>query len=293
MFAEGLAARDQVDAALEEAERTTARAAAARARQQAANAATADGEHLVRGAEASLQVAEAREAVAAATEQQAAATLDKTFVRAPFDGIVVLKDAEVGEVVSPNSQGGSTARGSVCTMVDFASLEVQADVPETNIADVVIGAAADIYLDAYPDRVYRGRVSRIWPTANRQKASIEVRVVFTQRDRDLRPEMGVRVVFLPTAVNGAATGTGNRASTPAIAKAGAKEILVPADAIVEVAGKPGVFLVERDTVRFQPVITGGRRAGRVTISSGLQPGKRIVLAPPPDLSDGDRILVLD
>jgi putative ABC transport system ATP-binding protein len=105
-------------------------------------------------------------------------------------------------------------------MVDFASLEVQADVPETNIASVKLGAAANIYLDAYPGRTYPGRVSRIWPTASRQKASIEVRVVFEKRDQDLRPDMGVRVVFL----------TDETASTTAISK---PQILIPEDALLK------------------------------------------------------------
>src|SRR5690606_1372654 len=131
-----------------------------------------------------IAVARAQVDVAKAIEEHAAATLDKTFVRAPFDGIVVLKDAEVGEVVSPNSQGGSNARGSVCTMVDFDSLEVQADVPETSLASVRIGAPVAIYLDAFPGRTYPGKVSRIWPTADRQKASIQVRIVFAARDAD-------------------------------------------------------------------------------------------------------------
>src|SRR5690606_4121593 len=87
------------------------------------------------------------ETAAGAARDQAKATLDKTDVRAPFDGIVVLKDAEVGEVVSPNVQGGGNARGAVCTMVDFDSLEVQANVPETSLSSVAIGAKADVFLD--------------------------------------------------------------------------------------------------------------------------------------------------
>ncbi len=113
---------------------------------------------------------------AAAARDLAQATLDKTDVRAPFDGIVVLKDAEVGEVVSPNVQGGGNARGAVCTMVDFDSLEVQANVPETTLGRRCVGAPADVFLDAYPDQRLRRHVDRIWPTADRQKATVEVRV---------------------------------------------------------------------------------------------------------------------
>src|SRR6185436_3600221 len=94
---------------------------------------------------------------------QAAATLAKTAVRAPFDGVVVLKDAEIGEVVSPNALGGNS-RGSVATMVDFSTLEAQVELPETSISSVVIGAKALIFLDAFPEERYEGRVDRIWPT---------------------------------------------------------------------------------------------------------------------------------
>jgi len=216
-------------------------------------------------------------AVDEAARELAAATLAKTEVRAPFDGIVVLKDAEVGEVVSPNSQGGSNARGSVCTMVDLNSLEAQAEVQETSMSAVEIGAPATVYLDAYPDRPYRGVVDRIWPTANRQKATIEVRIAFEEPDSRLRPEMGVRVVF----------GTAPSAETADREPA----ILVPEGAVVELSGDYGVFLLERDVVRFAPVKLGERRSGRVNVRSGLQAGQRIVLDPPLTLNPGDRVRV--
>ena len=133
----------------------------AKAQLETAKRATIQGEsRLAVGLVASTE-AEARVVVAQAMRDQAAATLDKTFVRAPFDGIVVLKDAEVGEVVSPNVQGGSNARGSVVTMVDFASLEVQAEVPETSLAAAVIGRRATIYLDAFPDGLRGARLAHL------------------------------------------------------------------------------------------------------------------------------------
>src|SRR5690606_7887824 len=108
-------------------------------------------------------------------------------VRAPFSGVVVLKDAEVGEVVSPNVMGGASTRGAVATLVDFASLEVQADVPETSLKAVTVGAPARVFLDAFPERPYAGEVSRVWPTADRQKATVEVRVRLLEPDQRLRP----------------------------------------------------------------------------------------------------------
>lgn len=274
----GVASQDALDAAQADFDSQAARLQSARARLEAAKADVADSHHQQQVAEATVKAAEARQAVAAAAVAEARAKLDKTYVRAPFDGIVVLKDAEVGEVVSPNSQGGSNARGSVCTMVDFASLEVQADVPETSISSVVIGSPAQIFLDAFPDRVYRGKVSRIWPTANRQKATIEVRVAFLDRDKDLRPDMGVRVVFVPPGADTQTEMTKPKA-----------QILVPIEAIVQLDGKTGVFVLERDLVHFQPVALGERRAGQVHVARGLTPGQRIVVDPPKDLHNGGRV----
>lgn len=232
-------------------------------------------------AAAEVAVANGQADAAKAGRDQAKATLDKTDVRAPFDGIVVLKDAEVGEVVSPNVQGGGNSRGAVCTMVDFDSLEVQANVPESALSSVTVGAAADIFLEAFPDDRYAGIVDRIWPTADRQKGTVEVRVRFQRRDDRLRPEMGVRVVFRaadapePTASSGVA----------------AHNIIIPAEALVQIAGKTGAFLVERDTVRFMEVTTGDRKNGRVAIHAGLRANQRIVIDPPSSLQDGDRIRI--
>jgi RND family efflux transporter MFP subunit len=232
---------------------------------------------------ANLEVEEAkdREKAARAARDQAKATLDKTDVRAPFDGIVVLKDAEVGEVVSPNVQGGGNARGAVCTMVDFGSLEVQANVPETTLSSVTVGAPADVFLDAFPDIAYPGTVDRIWPTADRQKATVEVRVKLNHKDDRLRPEMGVRIVFRKLDEQPTATDSTNNS----------RQIIIPLEAVVQIAGKSGTFLIERDTVRFMEVTTGKKKGGKVAIDAGLSPNQLIVLDPPATLQSGDRIRI--
>ncbi|MCC7399130.1 MAG: efflux RND transporter periplasmic adaptor subunit [Planctomycetes bacterium] len=258
----------QVDSATAGAAAAASAADAARSREQVAKA--------------DIEVATAQAAAAKAARDLAQATLDKTDVRAPFDGIVVLKDAEVGEVVSPNSQGGSNARGAVCTLVDFASLEVQANVPETALASVQIGGAADVFLDACPDRRYAGVVDRVWPTADRQKATVEVRVRLEQKDDHLRPEMGVRVVFRDA-------GT----AAPTAADAAAARILVPEPAIVGRDGKQGAFVLEGDVVRFATVAAGERKNGRIAIDAGLTENQRIVLDPPASLQNGDRVRRVD
>jgi RND family efflux transporter MFP subunit len=167
-------------------------------------------------------------------------------------------------------------------MVDFASLEVQADVPETSLKSVHQGGAVRVFLDAFPQRPYPGRVERIWPTANRQKATVEVRVKFLERDERLRPEMGVRVVFLE----------GDAEPTPeGEAEEAEPAILVPEEAVVRADGKDAVFVLERDVVHQRGVTLGGRRGGQLEVSAGLTVGEQIVADPPPSLEDGARVRV--
>lgn len=230
-------------------------------------------------AEARVTEAKALVPMREAQRDQARATLDKTFVRAPFDGVVVLKDAEVGEVVSPNSQGGNS-RGSVCTMVDFSSLEVQVDLPEKNLSAAVVDSPTNIYLEADPSKRYAGRVSRIWPTANRQKATVEVRIRFEAPDSFLRPDMSVRVVFDPEEP---ATADGD--DSP--------KVFVPTRSIVTVDDARGVFLLEGDLVRFRALGLGAERSRRTVVVRGLEGGEPLVLDPPPSLSDGDRVRIAD
>jgi multidrug efflux pump subunit AcrA (membrane-fusion protein) len=186
----------------------------------------------------------------------------------------------VGEVVSPNSGGGTNARGSVVTMVDFASLEVQVDLPETSLKEARKGGPAQVFLDAFPERPYRGRVDRIWPTASRSKATVEVRVVFLDPDERLRPDMGVRVVFLP---EGGAGEQVPGAETK-------RELIVPEPALARRDGVEGVFLLEGDVARFRPVTAGQPRNGRVAIASGVERGDPIVSPVPASLVDGDRVI---
>ncbi|MBI4879244.1 MAG: efflux RND transporter periplasmic adaptor subunit [Planctomycetes bacterium] len=272
-------ALDEAEAARDSAR---ARLKAAEAHLAAADASLTQGAARLEVARAAAREAEAGVRVRGASCEQAQATFDKTFIRAPFDGVVVLKDAEVGEVVSPNSQAGSSARGSVATMVDFSSLEVQAEVPETSLAAVQVGGTAKIFLDAHPDSPYAGVVERIWPTANRQKATVEVRVSFAERDERLRPEMGVRVVFLGDAAVAAKAEEGAPAEDM---------LLIPSDALARREGGTGVFVLEGDIVRYRGVALGARRSNRVAVEEGLAEEEIVVRSPPPSLGDGDRVRV--
>jgi RND family efflux transporter MFP subunit len=147
-------------------------------------------------AEASLAVAERALAVAEASLAVAQRNLDDTVVRAPFGGIVTVKAAQEGEMVSPVSAGGGFTRTGIGTIVDMDSLEVEVDVSENFISRVATGQPVAINLNAYPDRRMAGRVIAIIPTADRAKATVKVRVGFEQRDADVLPEMGARVAFL-------------------------------------------------------------------------------------------------
>jgi len=268
-----------LDSAAADEDRARAAVRAQTAALGARTAAVREGEAQEERAAAAVVELEARLRGAEAAEAQARATLEKTIVRAPFDGIVVLKDAEVGEVVSPNSQGANS-RGSVATLVDLDSLEVQIDLPETLLQQVEVGAPARIFLDAFPNEPYAGRVLRIWPTASRQKATVEIRVGFDRPDDRLRPDLGARVVF------GAA-----ELDPQGAAPTSAGQVLIPAAAVVRIDGEPGVFLLERDVVRWRPVQPGEERGGRVGIVTGLIGGERLVAEPPPELADGDRVRI--
>ncbi len=242
----------------------------------AAMAAVTEARSRLSASQAGLREAEARQQVALADVDAAEASLEKTFIRAPFDGVVVHKEAEVGEVVSPNSAGGRS-RGSVVTMVDLSSLEVQAEVPETSLSAVREGGRAQVFIDAWPTESYEVRVDRIWPIADRQKATIEVRAVFLEPDERLRPEMGLRIVFLAAEEEGALQSDDEPLVT------------VSKSAVVERDSKEGVFLVEGSQVRFTPVECSDGPNGGLVVDSGLQGGEVIVLYPSEDLSDGDAV----
>ena len=275
---QGVAEERRRDEVVRDLARAQALLRASEAELEAARTAVTVAEKLITAAERMRAEAEARHASSIASVRSAEAALEKTFVRAPFDGVIVLKEAEVGEVVSPNSQGGSTARGSVATMVDFASLEVQAEVPETTLAAVRQGGAARVYLDAFPSEPYAARIDRIWPTADRTKATVEVRVAFEVPDTRLRPDMGVRVVFLDEEP------AGDEELEPRESL-----LLMPAEALVTLEGQRGVFVLERDQVRFQSITTGETRSGRLVVTSGLSGAERVVVSPASSLTDGARV----
>ena len=248
---DGLATPSDVDAATEDVNGTTARIAALR--QQ-------------------IEVAE-RQIDVQKTD------LDNTVIRAPFSGIAISKDAQPGEMVSPVSAGGGFTRTGICTIVDMQSLEIEVDVNESYINRVTAGQRVNAVLDAYPDWQIPAHVIAVVPTADRQKATVLVRIGFEQLDPRILPDMGVKVTFLRNAGDDTAAATAQPAT------------LAPASAIRTVGSDRFAFVVTGDTVERRAVRVGGTDGDRVEVIAGLHPGDRVVVAPPQDLREGVKVTV--
>ncbi len=210
--------------------------------------------------------AEARLEAAGATLRLAEATFENTIIRAPFSGTVLRKEAEVGEVVAP-SVGGGLTRGAVVTMADLTTLEVEVDVNEAYIGRVLHEQRARITLDAYPDTSFRGTVRQVVPTADRQRATVQVKVSIVDRDSRILPEMGARVDFLnaPQA-DAATTGAGDAP----------RRFQLPVAAVRESGGRSIVWLVRDGRLEERVVDAGPVSAGFREIRNGLAGGELIL-----------------
>ncbi len=204
--------------------------------------------------------------------------LDNTIIRAPFGGVAISKDAQPGEMVSPVSAGGGFTRTGICTIVDMSSLEIEVDVSESYINRVQPGQPVAAVLDAYPDWSIPGHVIAVVPAADRQKATVLVRIGFEKLDPRMLPDMGVKVTFL------------REASEPSRADAPPAR-LVPRAAVRTVNGASIVFLVRGTTVERRAVRVGGSDGEQLEVTAGLQAGNRVVMAPPEGLEDGAAVTV--
>ncbi len=198
--------------------------------------------------------------------------LDSTIIRAPFSGVVISKDAQPGEMVSPVSAGGGFTRTGIGTIVDMRSLEIEVDVNESYINRVSPDQAVTAVLDAYPDWQIPGRVITTVPSADRQKATVLVRIGFLELDPRILPDMGVKVTFLRDAEEGAP------AARPVT--------LVPKGAIRTEGSQSYVFVVVNDRVDRRAITTGGTDGDRIEVVAGLSAGERVVVSPPAELSAG-------
>jgi RND family efflux transporter MFP subunit len=199
-------------------------------------------------------------------------------VRAPFSGIAISKDAQPGEMISPVSAGGGFTRTGIGTIVDMSSLEVEVDVNETYINRVTNGMKVESVLDAYPEWRIPSHVITTIPSADRQKATVKVRIGFDALDPRILPDMGVKVSFLREA-----PAPGQTAVVP--------RALVPKTAVRTADGKSIVFVLKDDRVERRAISVGLENGDQVEVISGVSAGERVVVDGPASLKDGDKVKV--
>lgn len=243
----------------------------------------------------SLDATNSRVTVAEAALQQSLADVDlyrallsNTQIRAPFSGTVVRKMAEVGESVAPIPPGVniSTASGAIVAIADLDTLEVEVDVAESNVAKLADNQPAEVTAEAFPDRKYRGRLRQVIPTADRTKATVQVKVTILDKDKDLKPEMSARVQFLEKDVPRASTAKGAEpAPKPATF------VLAPSSAIVMRDGKSVAFELIDGAAKQRALETGSANQGKTVIKSGLFGGETLIDAPKDTLKDGTKVKV--
>lgn len=225
-------------------------------------------------AQAAVRSLQAAVAVAEANLRAAEVALEQTLIRAPFDGVVLTKAANIGDVVTPFSSA-IDAKGAVVTMADMATLEVEADVAESNLARVRVGMPAEIQLDALPDQRFRGTVARMVPTVDRSKATVLVKVTFVDRDERVLPEMSAKVTFLSAAVTDEQRVPRTVVSPAAIAARGDRTVM---------------YVVSGGVAREVPAQKGELIGDLVAVTGGVKPGDKVVLNPPPGLTDGRHVV---
>ena len=203
--------------------------------------------------------------------------VEDTVIRAPFSGVAVSKDAQPGEMISPVSAGGGFTRTGICTLVDMSSLEIEVDVNESYIQRVRPGQKAVATLDAYPDWQIPSRVIMPVPTADRQKATVRVRLAFEGLDPRILPDMGVKVAFLGEERAGVAAPT--------------RAVVVPRAAVRKDGGRDVVFVVRGEKVERRAVGLSTAPGDEAVVISGLNGGERVVVEGPAELKDGDLVSV--
>ena len=238
-----------------------------------------NAESKARQGDARVEAQKARVDAAAAALRVAQANLENTYIRAPFGGTVLRKEAEVGEVVAP-SVGGGLTRGAVVTMADLATLEVEVDVNEAYIARIHGTQAARITLDAYPDTAFRGTVRQIIPTADRQRATVQVKVSILDRDPRILTEMGAKVEFLEPATP-QARGATQPAERP--------RIIVPAEAVRSDGGRSVVWIVRNGRLQSRDVDAGPVSGNFREIRSGLSGGEQLLVGGVETPREGQRV----
>jgi HlyD family secretion protein len=198
-----------------------------------------------------------------------------TEIYSPIDGVVTVKKAFLGETVTPQGFGGAGSAGATfAVIVDLNSLEMEADINEQNLEKLRLGMPAEVTLDAYPNHPYKAQLRQIVPTADRQKGSVKVKVELLNKDERVLPEMSCRVYF----------------QNPEILVDGKPKVMIPVSSVVENDGGKGIFLVQKDTVRFRPILLGYTVGSQVEVKEGLLGGEELVVETATlHLKDGQKI----
>lgn len=212
--------------------------------------------------------------VAQANLRATAVAVEQTLIRAPFDGVVLTKNANVGDIITPFSSAADS-KGAVVNMADMSTLEVEADVSETSISKISVGQPVQIQLDAFPDLRIPGKVSRTVPTVDRSKATLLVKIEFIERDPRVLPDMSAKVSFLTRPLTEAE-------KTPVTA--------VQSSAVTKRDGKDVVFVIENDIAKQTAIVVAGKIGDLIQVS-GVKPGEKVVILPGEKLKDGAAVAI--
>ena len=213
--------------------------------------------------------------VAEANVRATSVAVEQTLIRAPFDGVVLTKNANVGDIITPFSSAADS-KGAVVNMADMSTLEVEADVSETSLSKITVAQPVEIQLDAFPDLRLLGKVSRIVPTVDRSKATVLVKVEFVEKDKRVLPDMSAKVSFLSRELK-----ADERKSV----------IAVQPTAVVKRDGKDVLFLIENNAAK-QIAVTVGNKIGDLVQVAGVKPGDKVVLTPSEKVKDGTVVAIL-
>jgi RND family efflux transporter MFP subunit len=213
--------------------------------------------------------------VADANARQAGVALEQTLIRAPFDGIVLTKNANVGDIITPFSSAADS-KGAVVNMADMDTLEVEADVSEASISKIKVGMPTEIQLDAYPNVRLLGEVSRIVPTVDRSKATLLVKVSFKEKDERVLPDMSAKVAFLARAPQAAERKAVTAVRPEAVAKRGEKSV---------------VYVLDEKNVAREVDVGAPKKVGDLMQVANVKPGDKVALSPPEKLKDGASVAI--
>lgn len=271
---------EEIEVRLAEAERTLRRTEQLRADKLVSEAQLDTAQSEVAALKARLEAAKSQVKVAEGTVSVRKQDLDDLLVRAPFEGVIVSKDAQPGEIVSPMSAGGGFTRTGIATIVDMSSREIEVDVNEAFINRVHANQRTEAVLDAYPDWVIPSHVINVVPTADRQKATVRVRIAFDVLEPRILPQMGVKVTFLEAREQGA-----QAAARPAVR--------LPASAVFEQGDTNYVWRVRDEELERVAVRTTGERDGQVDVVAGINAGDVVVAQQIEGLAEGVHVKIAD